>query len=456
IVQSEGEGSPCSEDGPKEDLTLKPMENRYEAEKSAKPELAQEANEAMEILKRLDDLAKRQRDLNEEMKALQMAANAADTAEKKAEIERRLKQLREQQRELLADVDKLQQKSADAAPAEQKQAMDEAREKAQQANEQLDDSKLGDALASGRRAQEALEELHDDFRETSAAKLAEQLRDLRQDARELEQRQRELAENKSPSESPRPNRLSEKNESNTAAERQRQDYQQLVDALQKTAETAERAEPLVAKDLGEALRQADQSGIAKALEKAGQRGDAQASKQATEGIAKLTREIETAAERILGNEAQALRYARDELARLAEQAGAKPGEGEGEGKAPGEGKGPGQGGGRTAVTQSGYETWRDRLADLEAIVTDPNAQSALARARQAGIEMRKDFKRHAKEPDSERIQIEILNPLAEAATQLDARLRDLDRENPLAPVGRDPVPDRYTEVVRRYFEELGK
>ncbi|MGL4401870.1 MAG: hypothetical protein ACRCXD_18570, partial [Luteolibacter sp.] len=31
IVQSEGEGSPCSEDGPKEDLNLKPMENRYEA-----------------------------------------------------------------------------------------------------------------------------------------------------------------------------------------------------------------------------------------------------------------------------------------------------------------------------------------------------------------------------------------------------------------------------------------
>jgi hypothetical protein len=567
IMQSESESSaPPSEDGPKEDLDLKPLENPYKAEKSAQPELAQEANEAMETLKRLDELAKRQRDLNEEMKALQMAMNEADTPEKKAEIERQLKQLRDQQRELLADVDKLQQKTSESAPPDQKQALDDAREKAQQANEQLEDKKLGDALAAGRRAQEELEKLHDDFRETSAAKLAEQLRDLRQDARDLEERQRQLADATPPPGAPKQNRLGEPNGSQPDVARQREDFKQLVDALRETAETAERAEPLVAKDLGEALRQADQNGIAQALDKIGQPGDEKAAEQATEGISKLTREIETAAERILGNEAQALRYARDELKRLAEQAGAepgkpaaaskppgegqtpgegkqpgatagepkKPGEGEqpgqGEGKAPGqgnepgqtagegkqpgqgegqapgqgnepgqtagEGKQPGQGEGETpgegqgegqgqaagqkpgqgngpgqspgqghgsgnsrggsAITGGGYEEWRDRLADLEAVVTDPEAQSAVARARRAGIEMRKDFKRHSKEPDQARIENEILRPLAEAATELDARLRELDREDPLAPVSRDPVPDRYNEIVRRYFEELGK
>jgi hypothetical protein len=504
IVQSEGEGAKPSEDGPKEDLDLKPMENPYKAEKEARPELASEANEAMEILKRLDELAKRQRDLNEEMKALQMAANKADTPEKKAEIERRLKQLREQQRELLADVDKLQQKTFDTAPTEQKKTLDDAREKAQQANEQLEEKKLGDALAAGRRAQEGLEKLHDDFRETSAAKLAEQLRDLRQDARELEERQSQLAESNPQAEAPKQNRLAGTNDSKPDVVRHREDYQKLVDSLQKTAETAERAEPLVAKDLGEALRQADQNGIAQALERIGKPGGEEASKQASAGIAKLTREIETAAERILGNEAQALRYARDELNRLAEQAGAEPGEGKepgqtageskkpgetpgegeqpakGEGKTPGEGQGqaqaggekpgqgkgpgqsPGQGQGSgnsrggSAITDGGYEEWRDRLADLEAVVTDPEAQSAVARARRAGIEMRKDFKRHSREPDQARIEQEILRPLAEAATELDNRLRELDRDDPLAPVGRDPVPDRYTEIVRQYFEELGK
>lgn len=90
------------------------------------------------------------------------------------------------------------------------------------------------------------------------------------------------------------------------------------------------------------------------------------------------------------------------------------------------------------------------------MITDPEAQSALARARKAGQEMRKDLKRHSIPPDEARIENEILRPLAEAARELDARLRELDREDPLAPVGRDPVPDRYAEIVRRYFEELGK
>ncbi len=530
IMQSEGEGASSCEEKPKEDLDLKPLDNPYKAEKTAQPEVAQEANEAMETLKRLDELAKRQRDLNEEMKALQMAMSEADTPEKKAEIERQLKQLRDQQRELLADVDKLQQKTSESAPPEQKQALDAAREKAQQANEQLEKKKLGDALAAGRRAQEDLEKLHDDFRETSAAKLAEQLGDLRQDARDLEERQRQIADATPTPEAPKQNRLSATNDSQPDADRQREDFKKLVDALRETAETAERAEPLVAKDLGEALRQADQNGIAQALEKLGQPGDEKAAEKATAGISQLTREIETAAERILGNEAQALRYARDELNRLAEQAGAEPGKpaadgkpadkgqapgegkqlgetagepkgagegqqpGQGEAEAPGQGNEPGQAAGNgqqpgqgqgqaagqnpgqgngpgrspgqgqgsgntrggSAITGGGYEEWRDRLADLEAVVTDPEAQSAVARARRAGIEMRKDFKRHSKEPDQARIENEILRPLAEAATELNVRLRELDREDPLAPVGRDPVPDRYTEIVRRYFEELGK
>ena len=96
------------------------------------------------------------------------------------------------------------------------------------------------------------------------------------------------------------------------------------------------------------------------------------------------------------------------------------------------------------------------MADLEAILTDPDAQSAVARARKASLEMRKDYKRHARLPDQAKIDQAILHPLNEAAKALDARLNDLDQKDPLAPVGRDPVPERYTEIVRQYFEELGK
>ena len=73
-----------------------------------------------------------------------------------------------------------------------------------------------------------------------------------------------------------------------------------------------------------------------------------------------------------------------------------------------------------------------------------------------GGEMRRDFKRHSVEPGQDQLQKEVVGPLAEAARKIDARLRELDRKDPLAPVGRDPVPDRYNDLVRRYFEELGK
>ena len=521
MVESQSEGEPSSaEEKPKDDLELKPMDNPYQSEKQAKPEVANAANEAMEILKRLDELAKRQRDLNEEMQAQQAAINQADTAEKKAELERQLKQLREQQKELLADVDDLRQKTAEQAkestdPAQQK-ALDEIREKAQQANEELGKEKLGEALAAGRRAQESLEKLHNDFRKTSAAQLSEQLRELRKDARALDERQRQLGEPAAEPEAPKAPGLTDNFASTPEVAQQREDLKELLEGIRETAETAEKAEPLVARDLAEALRQAELDGISKALEKMEQTPGDPASNQAEEGISKLTREIESAAERILGNEAQALRYARDELERLAGQATGKPGEGAEPGKtagppgerpgeesgnpgengkssqaagqsgsegSPGEstspGSSPGSGEGQRQASQpsqgqgsggsSGgarrggspitgveFNEWSERLSDLEAVVEDPEAQSAVARARNASRELRKEFKRHSKEPDQAALEDGVLRPLTEAAERLDARLRELDRKDPLAPVGREPVPARFSEIVRRYFQELGK
>ncbi len=549
LVESEEGGKSDAEQGPKEDLDLKNLDSPYKTEKQAKPEISEEAAEAMRILNRLGELSKRQRDLNEEMKFLQIALNQAQTAAEKAEIERRLRQLREQQKELVENIDELREKTSEpnqkSARQDQKEALDEAREQSRQAKEDLDKEKLGDALAAGRRAEEGLEKLHEDFRKTSAANLANQLRELRNNARELEANQKELmGGNIDKSTSPG---LSQSKDSKADAASQKQDFERLVEAVKQTAETAERSEPLVSQDLVKALRQADQDGLGKALEAMANGHpsyrDPEVPAKASEGISNLAREIESAAERILGNEKQALTYARDELRRLAEDAGAlpvksgqsgkegegttpgegeapregkgpgpegegegkapseaegqKPGEGkgqgegqaakdkgstpgEGEGKGQGDAKGPAQGEGKSegkseggedrsteagtdtgrtggnAITGGEYREWSDRLYDIEAVIEDSDAQTSVARARKASRELRKEYKRHSKPPDQETIEQEILRPLLEAAEKLDARLYELSREDELAPIGRDPVPDRYEEIVRRYFEELGK
>lgn len=570
MTGAQGAGEPQDqEDKPKEDLDLKKMENPYQSEKSAKPEAGQEAREAMEVLQRLADLAKRQRDLNEEIKELQMALKDADTPEKKAELERRLKQLRDQQRELMEDMDRLKEKTSESAgktaAKEQEKALEEASKKASQADENLQKGKLGEALAAGRRTQDSLEKMEEDLRESGAAKLGEQLRELRQEACELDRAQKELAE-KPPApengEAPKggPPRLggTQKADAADPIQKQKEGLDQLMEGMRKAAENAEQAQPLVANDLAEALRHADQGGVAEALDEmqkaagAEEAASREAAKSAEEGISKLTGEVEKAAERILGNEAKALRYAREELEKLSsemagngkpseagkaeggegkepgegkgegEQADAgKPGEGEGkepgegkgqqadagkgegkegEGKQSGEGKGAGQGKGESDETAQGgkgagegeaspqngdgegtggreqqagsnrdgrgiggrvitsdeFREWSDRLHDLEAVIDDPQARSAVARAVKTSRDLRKDFKRHSKEPGEADVRSGVIDPLAEAVRALDVRLRELNKENPLAPIGRDPVPDRYSEVVRRYFEELGK
>ena len=45
--------------------------------------------------------------------------------------------------------------------------------------------------------------------------------------------------------------------------------------------------------------------------------------------------------------------------------------------------------------------------------------------------------------------------IAEEQARLEKTLAKLDKDNPLAPIDRDPVPREYRELVRRYYEELG-
>jgi hypothetical protein len=52
--------------------------------------------------------------------------------------------------------------------------------------------------------------------------------------------------------------------------------------------------------------------------------------------------------------------------------------------------------------------------------------------------------------------LQILKPLIEVRTQLSEELARRGSKDALVPIDRDPVPNRYTESVRRYYEELGK
>ena len=69
--------------------------------------------------------------------------------------------------------------------------------------------------------------------------------------------------------------------------------------------------------------------------------------------------------------------------------------------------------------------------------------------------MRAEFKRHSKEPQWALVRAEIAGPLAEVRSRINEELARRSSNDSLVPIDRDPVPNKYSELVRRYYEKLG-
>ena len=89
------------------------------------------------------------------------------------------------------------------------------------------------------------------------------------------------------------------------------------------------------------------------------------------------------------------------------------------------------------------------------MLEDPEWQADVARVRDRARSFRAEFKRHSKEPNWDVVRDTVLNPLAELQQQLSEEI--LRRQSPetLVPIDRDPVPNKYQDRVKRYFERLG-
>lgn len=123
------------------------------------------------------------------------------------------------------------------------------------------------------------------------------------------------------------------------------------------------------------------------------------------------------------------------------------------------GPGGGQGGpGAPAtgpITGNQFRQWSDRMRDVEEMVGDPELRSKVAQIRERAQSMRAEFKRHSKVPEGDLVNAQILEPLAELQKVLSNEISKRGAETSLAPIDRDPVPEKYSDLVRRYYEELG-
>lgn len=346
-------------------LNLRQSQNRYETERQAAPPQNPEQREQLQAFNRLKELAQRQQDVNERLKELQAALQEARTEAEREELRQRLKRLQEEQQQMLADVDELRQRMErpenQSQMAEAREQLDQTREQVQQASEAMERGEVSQALSSGTRAQRDLQEMRDDFRKQNSSQFAEDMRELRSQARELAQEQEEIGQKLDALNDTTQRKTltdsDERKELATELDEQKKRMDELVKNATEVTQKAEPVEPLLSRQLYDTLRKATQDD-AKNLQETSDdlltqgrlrqsvyerlRESRRSGQQAVEVSADFLREglsaeasnleqrarrsindlktgVERAAESVLGDDTEALRLARNELEELSRQ-----------------------------------------------------------------------------------------------------------------------------------------
>lgn len=315
------------------ELELNNDPNRYESQQTPpQPEEEKEAQEVRQAVNRLKELAQRQEDLNEELQKLQAELQAAKTEEEKSNLQEQLDRLREAQEELLRDSDELNESMNEAneneAMQQAREQMEQARENVRQAAESLANNDPNEALAAGTRAEREFEEMRDELRQQSANQFTERMKNMVNQARNLNEKQKQLNEQANSTPNPETNTglRSESSDSKLPQELKEQSQQltDLLDQMQQTVTEAETSEPLLADKLYDSFRETKQQNIEENLKQLSQLAEQGVEvgrvpetqrflEQATQGIDRLQQQIESAAESVLGSEEEALRRALREL-----------------------------------------------------------------------------------------------------------------------------------------------
>lgn len=90
------------------------------------------------------------------------------------------------------------------------------------------------------------------------------------------------------------------------------------------------------------------------------------------------------------------------------------------------------------------------------MLDQPDLRTDVARIRDRARAVRQEYKKSGKKPDWAVVRTQISAPLAEVRNRVGEELARHESNEALVPIDRDPVPARFSEVVRRYYEQLGK
>ncbi len=363
-------------------LDLAQNENQYQTQRQAQaqqPQDNQQQQEQLQVANRLKELAKRQEDLNQRMRDLQAQLQEARTEQQRQEIRDQLKRLTEEQQNVLADVDELrqrmdqqdnQQQASDQGDQQQgdqqqgdqqngqqpqslsgqqggnqqannrqqqlqqqRQQLDQTRNNVQNAADQLAQNNPGQALNSGARAEQQLQDLQDQVRRMNSAQFTQEMRQMRNDADRLATTQQNLEKQLNQLADPDQRKLAETDEQKQARMdlsqqlgQQKAGVSNILDQMKDVSQRAETAEPVLSQQLYDTIRSTPDTDMGSALDTASELVRRGFVPQAVppEGVARrnidqLRDRVDQAAESVLGDGTEALRLAQRELDQLSQE-----------------------------------------------------------------------------------------------------------------------------------------
>ncbi len=199
----------------------------------------------------------------------------------------------------------------------------------ERAAQQMEQQSASQALAAGTRAQETMQNLRDDLQQQTSSQFAEQMRQLRSQARDLTQREDEIARGLDSLNNGEHQALDNSADRQRIVQQMAQQQTALTNLLAQmraVTEQSETTEPLLSKQLYDTLRRADQMHTDNLLEMGSQLTErgflpqaSQVERMARTNLTEFAGGIDRAADSVLGSETDALRYAQRQLDDLTRQ-----------------------------------------------------------------------------------------------------------------------------------------
>jgi hypothetical protein len=79
----------------------------------------------------------------------------------------------------------------------------------------------------------------------------------------------------------------------------------------------------------------------------------------------------------------------------------------------------------------------------------------LATVRERASALRQQFRQSGRAPDESVVRQQLVVPMTQVRVWLQEEIAHQQNASSLVPLDRDPVPDNYSELVRKYYEKLG-